>query len=106
MKLYHKSVFIVQALSLLTYLLDTVDPEHVAHLDPFAKEEPFTQLSRKQTALRQEVGGATLDDEINRFLSVGRKCPHSMRSKALIFLQSLLHISKLELASLVKQGTW
>lgn len=77
----------------------------MAHLDPFPKEDPFSQLSRKQTAMRQEVGGATLDDEINRFLSVGRKCPHSVRSKALMFLQRLLHVSKHELASLVQLGT-
>ncbi len=94
----------LQGMGLLTYLLDKVAPQHLVHFDPFPECEPFSTLIAKQVELRQEVGVATLTDEIDRFLTVGQQCPQATRTEALAFLQKLLHSSKLELASLVKQG--
>ncbi len=91
-------------MGLLTYLLDKVAPQYLVHLDPFPECQPFSTLIAKQVELRQEVGVATLMDEIDRFLTVGQQCPQATRTEALAFLQKLLHSSKLELASLVKQG--
>ena len=55
------------------------------YFDPFPECEPFSTLIAKQVELTQEVGQAT-------------------GTEALAFLQKLLHSSKLELDSLVKQG--
>ncbi len=93
-----------QALSLLTYLLNTVAPQDLVDLDPFPEDQSFTALTARQVELRQEVGGATLLDEIQRFLIVGEQCPQAGRTEALSYLQKQLHNSKLQLASLVKQG--
>ena len=86
------------------YLLDSVAPQDLVHLDPFPDGSSFPTLSNKLEELRQEMVEATLADEIDRFLAVGQQCPQAVRTEALRFLQKRLHSSKLELASLVRQG--
>ena len=75
------------------------------HLDPFPEGGSFSVLSTKLEGLRQEMVEATLADEIDRFLAVGQQCPQAVRTEALMSLQKQLHSSKLELASLVRQGS-
>ena len=97
-------LLLVQAMSLLVYLLDSVAPQDLVHLDPFPEGGLFSALSNKLEELRQEMVEATLTEEIDRFLAVGQQCPQAVRTEALTFLQKRLHGSKLELSSLVRQG--
>lgn len=78
--------------------------EHVALLDPFPEVELFAKLCERQKELREALGGSSLAHEIQRFLSVGQKCPQSSRTEGLRFLQRLLHDSKSEVAHLIKEG--
>lgn len=91
-------------MGVLSYLLDKVSPRHLVYLDTFPECESFTALLRRQEVLRQEMGGATLANNIKRFLTVGQQCPQASRSEALMYLQQQLHSSKHELSSLIKQG--
>ena len=91
------SLSLSQALSLLTYLLQTADQDYVSQLDPFPHSVPLP------AELRQEMGGATtLCNEIERFLSAG---VYSSRTEGLRSLAQLLHNSRLELASLIEKGS-
>ena len=86
----------LQALSLLTYLLQTADPEHVSKLDPFPEALPLP------ADLTKQVGEATsLSTEIDRFLSVG---VYSLRSEGLRAMTKLLHRSRFEMAAIIEQG--
>ena len=94
----------VQALTLLSGLLDKVSPEVVARLDPFPDSEPFTRLHQKQSELCQELGEITLAEKIERFLSGGGRCLHSVRAEGLKFLQKSLHEAKFEIPLILNQG--
>ena len=85
-----------QALSLLTYLLQTADRECLSKLDPLPEAVPLPAY------LREEIGGATtLSNKIERFLSAGVSLS---RAEGLRSLGQLLHKSRLELASLIEKG--
>lgn len=98
-------MFFIQALGLLSNLLDKVSPEAVARLDPFPESEPFTRLYHKQDQLCQELGGASLEDRIEQFLSTGgTKGLQSVRVEGLKCLQKSLHDFKYDVEHLLKQG--
>lgn len=97
-------VLSVQALALLSSLLDKVSPDVVTRLDPFSDSEPFTRLHQKQAQLCQELGGITLVEKIERFLSGGGKCLRSVRAEGLKFLHKSLHEAKFEIPFLLKRG--
>ena len=86
----------LQALSLLTYLLQTADPDYVSQLDPLPESLPLP------AELTKQLEEATcLSTEIDRFLSVG-VC--SSRSEGIRALGKLLHRSRFEMAAIIKQG--
>ena len=89
----------LQALSLLTYLLQTADPEHVSQLDPFPEALPLPAELTKQ--MEEEASCIPLLTEINRFLSVG---VYSSRTEGLRAMTKLLHHSRFEMAAIIKQG--
>ena len=98
------NVLFPQALTLLSSLLEKVSPEVVTRLDPFPDCEPFTRLHRKQTQLCQELGGTTLAEKIEHFLSGGSKCVQSVRTEGLKFLQKSLHAERFDIPHLLDQG--
>lgn len=76
----------------------------VVRLDPFPDSEPFTRLHQKQSELCQELGGITLAEKIERFLSGGGISLHSVRAEGLEFLQKSLHEAKFEIPLILSQG--
>ena len=86
----------LQALSLLTYLLQTADPDFVSQLDPFPEALP---LPAELTKRMEET--TSLSTEIDRFLSVG---VYSSRTEGLRSLGQLLHCSRFEMAAIIEQG--
>ena len=104
----HMYVCMSQALSLITFLVTECVPpmlrKQVALLDPFPDLKHFSGMREKQLELRESLGPITLSQEIDRFLSMGRKCPHSLRTEGLRFLQGTLQLHKQELSELIKEN--
>ena len=102
------TIFLLQALAVLKFLVlkaeSEVLTEYVALLDPFPPAEPFSKLCQKQVKLKQLMGPASLPEEIQRFLSVGQKCPRSSRREGLKALQALLHTTWLDVSCLIQHG--
>ncbi len=101
--MYSVLLSILQALALLNSLLEKVSPEAVTQLDPFPNSEPFTRLYHKQDQLCQRLGGITVKERIEHFLSTGGTL-QSVRVEGLKCLQKSLHDSNYEIEYLLKQG--
>ena len=78
--------------------------EHVAQLDPFPDGELFAKLRQKQMELREIMGMESLEQELDRFLSVSPECPVSSRREGLKYLQQLLRSSRLGMAELLRSS--
>lgn len=91
---------------MLSCLVEKVSPGAVTQLDPFPISEPFTRLRQKQVEVCEQVGGNSLAENIEQFLSSGNKCLSSVRTEGLKFLQKSLNVSKLEIPYLLKQGAY
>ena len=78
--------------------------EHVAKLDPFPDGELFATLREKQLELREVLGMESLEQEVDRFLSVSQEGPTSSRREGLKYLQKLLRSSRFGMAELLKSS--
>ena len=85
--------------------MEKVSPEAVTRLDPFPDSEPFTRLHHRQDQLCQQLGGISLEERIEQFLSTGgTKDLQSVRVEGLKCLQKSLHDSNYDIEHLLKQG--
>lgn len=87
-------VFLLKAFALLEALITKHNcPQlkpFIAALDPFPDLELFAPIRRVHHQIRQSTGLSSLENDIERFLSVDRHCPPEVRLEGLRHLKAQL----------------
>ena len=97
-----------QALKLINLLVSDSGlqllSEQAAVLDPFPDMPPFLDLCKRQTQQREAIGHASLKQEIERFIQVGRETSHMFRTDGVRSLRKKLGECRPELKELTRVG--